>query len=362
MNEEIQNRFTRNRNSIFFIWTLTLFLIAACSGSSTASVVPEPDTNAQDKITNSNKDILTVYSGRSESLVGPIIDQFATSTGVDVAVKYGKTPQLAATILEEGAKSPADIFFAQDPGGLDAVENLLIPIAVDTLNQVPEWARSTDAKWVGISGRARTVVYNPNNIDESDLPNDMWGFVEPQWNGRIGWAPANASFQTMVTGMRTLWGEDKTREWLNGIQRNEPTIYPKNTPQVAAVARGEIDVGFVNHYYLFRFLAEEGDDFPVRNYHPRAGGPGSVIMVAGAGILESSKNKTTAEKFLGFMLSEIAQQYFTAQTYEYPLIDGVKTSRILVPIDEINHPNMPLSSFADLEGTGKLLRETGILP
>ena len=305
---------------------------------------------------------LNIYSGRSESLVGPIIKQFSQATGINVKVKYAKTPQLAATILEEGDRSPADVFLGQDPGGLDAVGRLLTPLPQDILTQVPEWARSSEGKWVGISGRARTVVYNSNKLTEIDLPDDMWGFVDPKWKGRIGWAPTNASFQTMVTGMRAVWGEDKTHEWLDGIQKNEPTVYPKNTPQVAAVAAGEIDVGFVNHYYLFRFLAEEGDSFPARNYHPRSGGPGSIIMVAGAGILSSSENTVIAQKFLAFMLSQVAQQYFAGQTYEYPLVDGVKTSRILVPIDEIKHPNLPLSSLVDLAGTGNLLRKTDILP
>ena len=145
--------------------------------------------------------------------------------------------------------------------------------------------------------------------------------MDPAWKGRIGWAPTNSSFQTMITGMRSLWGEDKTREWLKGIQDNEPLVYPKNTPQVAAVAAGEIDVGLVNHYYLFRFLAEEGEDFNARNYHLREQGPGSLVMVAGAGIIDSSENKENAEKFLQFMLSKLGQQYFTGQTFEYPLIE-----------------------------------------
>ena len=275
------------------------------------------------------------------------------SVNVNTAVK--KLPENAFEVtldLKTEAKKKGKIAFIAE----------VSYAGIFTLNQVPEWARSSDAKWVGISGRARTVVYNPNTTTEEELPDSMWGFVEPQWKGRIGWAPTNASFQAMVTGMRAVWGEDGARDWLNAIQANEPTVYPKNTPQVAAVAAGEIDVGFVNHYYLFRFLAEEGDDFAARNYHPRSGGPGSVIMVAGAGILESSHHKTNAAKFLEFMLSPVAQQYFAGQTYEYPLVDGVKTSRILVPFDEINHPGLPLSSFADLEGTGNLLRETGILP
>jgi iron(III) transport system substrate-binding protein len=166
----------------------------------------------------------------------------------------------------------------------------------------------------------------------------------------------------MVTAMRALWGEDKTLRWLEGIEANDPNVYTKNTPQVAAVAAGEIDVGFVNHYYLFRFLAEEGESFPARNYHPRAGGPGATIMVAGAGILEASKNKEPAEKFLEFLLSTVGQQYFAAQTFEYPLVEGVNTPLVLVPLSEINQPNIPMKDIADLRATQALLRKAGVIP
>ena len=305
---------------------------------------------------------LVVYSGRSESLVDNIIQQFAEATGIDVEVRYANTGQLAATLLEEGDNSPADIFFAQDPGGLGAVETMLVTLPSSILEQVPDWAQSPQGKWVGTSGRARTVVYNSENLTEADLPDDMFGFTDPAWKDRIGWAPTNASFQTMVTAMRSQWGEERTREWLEGIQANNPRVYPKNTPQVAAAASGEIDVGFVNHYYLFRFLAEEGEDFPARNYHPRAGGPGSIIMVAGAGILSSAENRDNAERFLQFMLSPVAQQYFTGQTFEYPLVEGVRTQPVLVAMEEIVKPDLTAGDLTDLAGTQALLQDTGVLP
>ena len=305
---------------------------------------------------------LTVYSGRSESLVGPIIRQFGEATGVKVLVKYAGTSQLAATLLEEGDRSPADVFFAQDPGGLGAVEDLLASLPDNILTMVPDWARSPQGSWVGLSGRARTVVYNTERLTEADLPDDIFEFADPKWKGRIGWAPTNASFQTMVTAMRAVWGEDKTRTWLEGIQANDPQDYPKNTPIVAAAASGEIDVGFVNHYYLHRFLAEEGESFQARNYHLRSGGPGAIIMVAGAGILATSGNRDTAERFLNYMLSPVAQQYFAGQTFEYPLVDGVKTQRDLVPLLDFAHPDIPLKQLTDLAGTQSLLRDTGILP
>ena len=307
------------------------------------------------------RDTLTIYSGRSEALVEPIIEQFRESTGIKVAVRYASTSELATTLLEEGGKSPADLFFAQDPGGLGAVEEMFAPLPDRILSRVPEWARSPEGGWVGISGRARTVVYNTERLTEADLPDDIWDFTDPKWKGRMGWAPRNGSFQTMVSAMRFTWGEERTRQWLEGMYANDPREYANNTSQVAAVAAGEIDVGLVNHYYLHRFLAEEGESFRARNDHPRAGGRGSLIMVAGAGILASSDHREEAERFLEFMLSRDAQQYFADETFEYPLVEGVETQRTLAPLSEIRNPTVPMKELADLEGTQAILRKLGII-
>ena len=305
---------------------------------------------------------LVIYSGRSESLVGPIIDQFRAASGIEVSVKYGSTAEIAATLLEEGKNSPADVFFAQDPSGLGAVAAMLSPLPVDILETVPEWARSPEGSWVGISGRARVVVYNTSVLNDADLPASLMAFTGPEWKGRIGWPPSNGSFQAMVTAMRVQWGEDKTRQWLQGIQANEPIVYSKNTPTVAAAASGEIDVGFVNHYYVHRFLQESGEGFGARNHYLNGGGPGGIVLVAGSGILRTADNRENAEKFLRFMLSTVAQQYFASQTFEYPLVDGVKTSRDLPPLSDLRNPNIDMASLGDLKGTQALLRDLGIIP
>ena len=239
---------------------------------------------------------------------------------------------------------------------------LLAPLPAGILDQVPDWARSPERLWVGISGRARVVVYNTDNLSERDLPDDIWDFTDPKWKGRIGWPPTNASFQTMVTGMRSVWGEDRTRQWLEGIQANSPKLYAKNTPTVSAVGAGEVDVGFVNHYYLYRFLTEQGEDFPARNYHPRGGGPEALVMVAGAGILGTSDKKGNAKRFIEYLLSQPAQQFFAQETFEYPLIEGVSVHPLLTPLEDIRKPSISLKELSDLDGTQKLLRETGILP
>jgi iron(III) transport system substrate-binding protein len=334
---------------------LTLLLIvplglAACSAESTEA----------------GAERLVIYSGRKESLVGPIIDQFREATGIEVEVRYGGTAEMAATLLEEGENSPADLFYAQDPGGLGAVADagMLAELPAETLEQVPARFASDDGNWVGVSGRARVVVYNTERLSPEDLPQDMWGFTDPQWEGRIGWPPTNGSFQAMVTAMRAVWGDAETREWLNGIQANDPAVFESNTPTVAAVAAGEVDVGFVNHYYLYRFIEEEGEDFAARNYFLPGGGPGSLIMVSGAGILETADNPENAQRFLDFLLSVPGQQYFTSQTYEYPVVEGVKVNPLLPPLEErdARAVDVDLAELSDLQGTAQMLSETGILP
>lgn len=305
---------------------------------------------------------LVIYSGRSESLVAPIIEQFAEATGIDVQVKYGSTFAIAATLLEEGPNSPADVFFAQDPGGLGAVSSMLSTLPADVVLKVPEWARASDGSWVGISGRARVLVYSTELVSEDELPTSVMDLTDPKWKGKLGWPPGNASFRTMVTAMRQMWGEDETRQWLLDMQANEPGVFPKNTPIVAAAGAGEVAIGLVNHYYLHRFIQESGDDFAARNLFLKNGGPDSLVMVAGAGILDTSENRDNADAFMRFMLSTVAQQYFAGQTFEYPLVEGVKTHRLLPPIDTLNGPDVDLSSLSDLAGTDALLRETGVIP
>jgi iron(III) transport system substrate-binding protein len=307
---------------------------------------------------------VTVYSGRSRELVAPILERFSALSGVEVRVKYASTSELAATLREEGSRSPADVYIAQDAGALGAVEaaGLLALLDGELLERVPPAFRSAAGRWVGISGRARTIVYNTEQVDAAELPASILGFTDARWKGKIGWAPANGSFQAFVTALRLVHGEDAAREWLEGIRANDPVEYPKNTPIVAAVGAGEIAVGFVNHYYLHRFLAEEGEGFKARNFYTAPGDVGTLINVAGAAILESSDSKDAATALLRFLLGEEAQRYFTEETYEYPLVEGVEANADLRSISELQPVQLDLGRLEDLEGTLRLLRETGVLP
>ncbi len=305
---------------------------------------------------------LTIYSGRSKSLVDPILREFELLTGIPVEIRYAGTSEMAATLLEEGDRSPADVFFAQDPGGLGAVKSLFLTLPDDIYGLSAAWASDPDQKWVGVSGRARVIVYSKENISEDELPQSIWDFTDPKWKGRIGFPPTNASFHVMVTAMRLSWGEEKTREWLDGIMANEPIFYAKNTPTVAAAGAGEIDAGFVNHYYLHRRLAED-PNFAAGNYYTPADDAGSLVMAAGAGILASTDAQEEAERLLKFLLGVTAQQYFATNTHEYPFNSAVQPSEYLPDLGDISERfYIDLGLLDDLPGTVQLLQEVGALP
>lgn len=316
-------------------------------------------TNAMPALATDDDGPLTVYSGRSESLVGPVLEAFSEASGIEVEVKYADTAELAAILLEEGDRSPADVFFAQDAGALGAVAEagLFAPLPDELLARVPAAYSGDD--WVGVSGRARTVAYT--TAEELRLPDSILDFTDPAWSGRIGWAPANGSFQSFVTALRVIEGEEGARDWLLGILANDPVDYPANTAAVEGVAAGEVDVAFVNHYYLLRLLAEHGDDYPVAQRFFTGGDPGALVNVAGVGRMAASDQPQASEALIGYLLGEEAQRYFAESTYEFPLIEGIPADPRLPAIDEIEAPPIDLSDLADLAGTVALLRDVGAI-
>ena len=333
--------------------------------SSTSSESQSEPPSPTDEPTEERDRSLTVYSGRSQSLVHPLLEAFGESTGVSIRIKYAGSASTAATLLEEGDNTPADVVFLQDPGSLGslAATGMLAELPQATLDKVDPRLRDPGGLWIGTSGRARTIIYNTETINpEADLPPSILDFTQEEWKGRVGWAPRNGSFQSFVTALRLQLGEDAAREWLVGMKDNDAQEYPNNVSIVQAAANGEVDVGFVNHYYLERFLEEHGEDFEARNHYIGNGDPGALVLVAGAGILEASDNKATAEEFIDFLLSEVAQKYFTSDVKEYPVAAGVEPEGDLPPIESLDPPDVDLGSLSDLRGTLDLLREVGVLP
>ena len=315
-------------------------------------------------IGTAHAETLTIYSGRSKSLVEPIIKQFEEKSGIQVEVSYGGTTQLAAALLTEGDKSPAALFWAQDAGALGAVskKEMFEKLPESVLTQVPSGFRDAEGFWIATSGRARVLAYSPERVKMEELPESIFDLTQPIWKGRVGWAPTNASFQAFVTSLRVQVGDEKTAAWLKGMKANGVKKYAKNTPIIEALAAGEIDVGLPNHYYLLRFKSKDAG-FPVEQSFFKASDPGNLVNIAGIGLLKSSKNKKSALKFVEFLLSSKAQQYFTSDVFEYPAIEGVTPHESLIPLSDLLQlaPIFNLNDMDDLDGTVKLLRDAEIL-
>lgn len=330
------------------LFALALALVlAACGG---------------DDSDDSGEDTLTIYSGRSESLIAPILDEFSEETGIRVEARYGESAELVATIIEEGDNSPADIYFSQDAGSLGAAEDegLLAKLPDSVLGRVEPRFRSERGAWVGASGRVRIVAYNVDNVAENELPESVFDLTDPEWEGRVGWAPTNASFQAFVTAMRASEGEDAAREWLEGMVANNPISYADNETARDGVAAGEADVALINHYYIAQAKEEEGDDYAVEAYFPE-GDLGALVNVAGVAQLKSSDQPEAAKELIRFLLRPSSQRFFTETTKEYPLVSGVETDPNLVPLSDIDQPEIELGDLDDLPGTLELLEETGAL-
>lgn len=306
---------------------------------------------------------LTVYSGREEEFVGPLFDQFQEDEGIELDVRYGDSAELAAQILEEGDASPADLFLSQDAGSLGAVAEAGSFVAIDSsiLDRVDERFRSPEGLWVGTSGRARVAAYNTEALSAEELPTSIEDFTAPEWEGRIGFPPTNSSFQAFVAAMIETQGEDAARAFLEGLVANDPQLYEDNSSTVRAVAAGEIDVGFVNHYYLYEVSAEDGD-IPVANHFFEGGDVGALVNSAGIGVMTTSDTPEEAEVLVDYLTDEPGQTYFAEETFEYPVVPAYEPQEDLVPLEEIQAPDIDLSNLAGtIEPALTLLAEVGLL-
>lgn len=305
---------------------------------------------------------LTIYSGRGEALIGPVIAEFQRATGITANVRYGGTAELAALLQEEGERSPADVFWAQDGGALGALEPFFAELPGELNEGVTAPFRNANNKWVATSGRSRVIAYSPERVDEADLPASIMDLTDEKYRGRVAWAPTNGSFQAWVTALRVTKGDDVAREWLEGMVANDPQVYRNNTTQLEGIANGEVDFALVNNYYLGRFIAADAN-FPVAQTHFEAGDIGNFLSVAGVGIVAASDNQDNARAFIDYLLSESAQQYITLQGNEYPVIPGVIFHSTLEPFDTLLEitPEVDINDISDLDGTLTLLREVGLL-
>jgi iron(III) transport system substrate-binding protein len=339
------------KKPLLAVLALVTLVISGCSSGE-----PNPDPTASETI--QQKSSLVLYSGRSEELIQPLIEMFEEETGIATEVRYAGSAEIAAQILEEGQNSPADVFFSQDAGALGAISKagLFEVIPSELTSLVANEYSAKDKTWVGVSGRARVLVYNPVKV--SSLPDSVFDLAKPEWKGKIAIAPTNASFQAFVTAMRVVSGEKKTSEWLSAMKRNA-VVYEKNDAILAAVEAGQVDAGLINHYYWFAKAKEVGLSKMKSKLGAFEGNDlGNLVNIAGAGIINDN---SASRAFVKFLLSEKAQNYFAEVTAEYPLLEGIDIVQGLTPLADLSKPEIDLSDLDSLDKTLELIRAAGLI-
>ncbi len=346
------------KKTLFVATLLTALTILACTSDTTTSPALDESSTAA-----ASPQSIVVYSGRNENFIKPYFDEFEVKTGVKVEARYGDSAELAAQILEEGANSPADVFLSQDAGAIGAIAaaEFLQELNPESYAEVPSQFTDPNGFWTGITGRARVVAYDSELIEADDVPSTIDNLLQPQWRSLIGIAPANASFQSFVTAMRQVRGDESTLEWLKALAANEPVIYEKNSQMIEAIDAKVIGLSLTNHYYAYEVAESLGKTLTVKNGFFEAGDVGNLLNVSALGILSTSRKTDAAYALLEYLLSVETQRKFVSGTFEYSVLPGVNPPKDMPKLEDLGIPDVKLGDLSDVKRTQELLTEAGLL-
>jgi iron(III) transport system substrate-binding protein len=330
-------------------------VLSACGRTSTPSAGGSADPGT-----------LTVYSGQHEQTVRKLVTDFEARTHAQVALRSGDEGDLANQLLQEGTKSPADVYVAENPPALNAVSarKLLAPVDAATLAAIPAADDSPSGDWVGVTARTSALVYNTKMVTETDLPASIMDLAKPAWQDKVALAPGETDFHPVVTAVTKLNGAAAAKQWLAGLKTNA-RIYSDNEAVVAAVNRGERAVGLLDHYYWYRLRSEnaanKGSVTSALHYFA-AGDAGALIDISGAGVLASSKHPALAQSFVAYLVSAPAQQIIAASdSWEYPLRPGIPPSADLKAFPSLTPAPLTTAELGDGTRALDLLQQVGLL-
>ena len=339
-------------------------LAAACSDSPDASLDGLAAQIYSGTCAPDSGQSITVYSGRSENLVEPILDAYACETGTEILTRWGDSNELALLLAEEAEQTPADVFLSRSPGPVGFLESkgLLKTIEPSVLDLVADDSRSSGETWVGLSGRKRVLVYNIDEVASRDLPQSIFELTDERYRGLVAIPATNGSFIDWFTVFRDQYSDDTATQWLDDMVANEAKPYANNRSIVEATSRGEIAMGLVNHYYNYQELAANGDDHRAANHDLADDDIGSLLLITAGTITASSQKAEGANDLLRYLLSAPVQEYFTHETLEYPLAAGIELADRLPPLSALEIGTVDFDSLGGgLERTTAIIEASGIL-
>lgn len=330
-------------------WAAAAFALAACGGAARGG---------------GKNGSITVYSGQHEQTARLLVNDFESRTHIAVNLRSSDEAALANQILAEGAASPADVFYAENPPALNVLEKhgLLTGVDPATLSQIPARFDSPRGTWVGVTARSAVLVYNTGQINAAQAPASLLDLAGPAWKGRIGFAPTETDFQPLVASIVKIDGRPAAVRWLTGLKANGK-VYDSNETLIAAVNRGEIAAGLIDHYYYYRLRDEAASDavhVALDYYQPQD--PGALVDVSGAAILKSGRNQPLAQRFVAYLVSRPAQAIIAAShSWEYPLAAGVLNAKVERRFADLRPPNVTIDDLGDGSASLALLRSVGLL-
>jgi iron(III) transport system substrate-binding protein len=309
--------------------------------------------------------VLTLYSAQHEQTVATLVAGFEKATGIRVQVHSGDGPEVANQIIQEGAASPADIFFTENSPEIAVLDEkgLLAPVEPLTLAEVPAKDSAPDGHWVGVLARENVLAYNTGMISASQLPTSLLDLTGPAWKGKVAIAPSDNDFLPLVNAVLVTKGHDAALAWLRGLKANAQ-IFDDDEGVVAAVNRGAVATGVINNYYWARLQSELGSGhMHSAIYHFSHGDIGGLINVSGAGVLKTAKDPKDAQRFLAYLVAADTQKLLADNTvvFEYPLHPGVAPNPVLKPFDELQPPAITVAQLGDDAQVVDLLNEAGLL-
>ena len=317
---------------------------------------------------------LVIYTGRSQALVEPLVEQFRAEYDVPIKVRYGSDAQMLAALAEEGDRSPADVFWANTTGALgNAAQDDRLRTLPDDILDLPDFFVPGSAQWVPLTARFRVLAYNTDRVDPDDLPDSILDLPEhDELEDRLGWTPTYSSFQDFITALRHTESDEAASNWISDMRTNlSPNNYSSNTPIIQALDAEEIDVGLTNHYYVLRLRYgdhrvdddEIEPDAPVDIYRFADGDVGNLALVTGAGLLDTGTQPDAAEDFLRLLLNEEAQSFSAETLNEYPVIEGIEVPSYMLSVEEAlrGSPDFDMERLHDIDATLNLLRDQGLL-
>ena len=347
------------------VTALVAFLVAgACSGDEARSLEGSAAQIYAGECEASTGRSVTVYSGRSENLIGPLLEAFACQTGIAVETRWGSSTDLALLLAEEGDRSAADVYLSRSPGPVGFLENrgLLGTIGADVLDLSSEQNRSKSGTWVGFSGRKRVLVHNLDSVTAAELPKSVFDLTEDRYRNRVAIPATNGSFLDWFTVFRDQHGTDVATQWLDDMVANGARYYPNNRSIVEATGRGEIDMGLVNHYYQYQEAAAAGSDHRAANHDFDDDDIGSLLIITAATVMAASDNTEAANDLIAYLLSEPVQSYLTNETLEYPLAAGVAPAAVLPPLSALEIGTVDFDALGGgFEESIAIIEASGIL-